>query len=127
MEKRFYLGAGLLAVILAISLWMTITTGNFHEPLAQQLQQASEVALSGDLPEGKNQMEQVKVQWESRWERTAAVADHSAMDEIDSLFAQTATYAQAGREAEFAAHCDRLSELLQAMADAQRLQWWNIL
>jgi len=127
MERRFYLGIGLLAVFLAVGIWITVFMGNIHAPLARQLEQAAEEALTGDLQTGKNLMEQTRKSWEDKWKLTAAVADHSAMDEIDSLFAQTAAYARAEQPAAFAAYCSRLAELLRAMAEAHGLQWWNVL
>jgi len=49
------------------------------------------------------------------------------MDEIDSLFAQLEVFRQAGLWGDFSACCRRLSRLIEAMAEAHSLTWWNLL
>lgn len=127
MEKRFYLGVGILAFFLILGLVISMIVLNTGTPLSQQLAQASQEALSGDLETGISLAVQAKTQWEASWHSTAMVADHAPMDEIDSLFAQMEVYAQAGDRLHFGSYCARLSELVQAIVDAQRLNLWNLL
>lgn len=127
MERRFWLGVGILTVFLALGLWVTKSMSNVHEPVAQALEQAAQAALDGDLQTGISLADTAKNTWQAHWNGTAAVADHEPMEQIDGLFAQLETYATAGESANFAAYCARLSQLIEAMGDAHDLNWWNLL
>ena len=65
--------------------------------------------------------------WDKQWHRSAVLADHTPMDEIDGLFAQVQSYARAGNRADFAAGCSRLSKLVEAIGEAHAPGWWNLL
>ena len=69
---------------------------------------------------------QAKKEWENNWEKTACVADHGPMDEIDGLFAQMAYYAQTDASL-FGAGCARVRELVSAVSDGHQFTWWNFL
>ena len=125
--KRIWLGIGALVVFFVLGLWCSHAMDKLHTSLAQKLEQAAEAALAGDLQTGVTLAQEAKNSWEAHWHQTAALADHTPMDEIDSLFAQLESYAQAGQISEFAAHCSRLSTLVAATAEAHALSWWNLL
>ena len=127
MEKRFYFGLGLLIFFLILGLISSMILTNATIPLSHQLEQAAQEALSGSMEEGIFLADQANKAWESAWHGTAMVADHAPMDEIDSLFAQMDIYAKAGDPLHFGSYCARLSELVAAIADAQELNWWNLL
>ncbi len=127
MEKRFYWGLGLLAFFLAIGLLTTFCVDRACVPISAQLEQASEMALSGDLEQSVTLAQAAKAHWHSAWHRIAMVADHNPMDEIDSLFAQMQIHGQAQDAVAFGGYCARLSELVKAVADAHRFNWWNLL
>ena len=126
MEKRFYLGVGILAFFLILGLGISLIVSHIGTPISQQLAQASQEALSGNLEQGISLALQSRTQWEAAWHGTAMVSDHTPMDEIDSLFAQAELYAQAGDRLHFGSYCARLSELITAIADTQRFTWWNL-
>lgn len=123
---RFWLGAGLLAAFLALCLGVGVAMEQTHEPISAHLEQAAGACLDGDPQAGYALARQAHDRWRSGWNWVAAVSDHAPMDEIDSLFAQMETYAQAGLTGEFAACCNRLSQLVQAVAEAHSLHWWNL-
>lgn len=125
--RRFWIGVGLLVVFFAIGLWVCAATDAVHLPISEDLQQASEQALAGDLSGGIASAQHAKKLWQSHWNSTAAVADHAPMDEIDSLFAQLEAYAAAGAAEDFAASCARTALLVEAVAEAHRPAWWNFL
>ena len=127
MEKRFYLGIGLLALFLALGILSSVAIDKVSEPVSQDLELASREALSGDLEGSIQTARQAKEDWEASWQKVAMVADHGPMDEIDSLFAQMEVYADARDRLHFGSYCARLSELIEAVADAQRFTWWNLL
>lgn len=127
MEHRFYLGVCLLAVFLILGLFATFSMDSAAIPVAQQLEQAAQEALSGNMKTGISLAESAKAGWYDHWKCFATVSDHSPMDEIDGLFSEMDIYAQAADSVHFSACCAQLSELVEAMADAHRFTWWNLL
>lgn len=127
MEKRFYLGIGILTVFLVLGLVMSAVIENASRPVSRQLEQASQSAAAGNLDAGVALAQQAKNAWHASWRGFATVADHTPMDEIDSLFAQVDAFAAAGDSTGFSAYCARLAELVEAISDAHRLSWWNLL
>lgn len=127
MEKRFYWGLGILAVFLALGILTTLCLDQASEPISTQLEQAAEKALGGEWAESLRLAQEAKANWQDSWHRIAMVADHTPMDEIDSLFAQMDIHGQAGDTVVFGGYCARLSELVEAVADAHRFNWWNLL
>ena len=124
--KRGWLGLGILLVFLALGLWSSRTVERIYTPLTRQLEEASAVALSGDLERGMHLAQAARDTWHAYWRKTAALSNHAPMDEIDALFSRTVIFAQAGNRTDFAAHCAQLSALVEACAEAHRLTWWNL-
>lgn len=125
--KRIWLGIGILSLFLALGLWSSYSAAKLHDPLAHDLEKAARSALSGDLEAGKAQAKEAKEQWESQWHKSAILADHTPMDEIDGLFARLEVFSQTENTEAFAACCQQLSKLISATAEAHSLTWWNIL
>ena len=127
MGRRFWIGVGTLCVFLAAGLGITWGMEKIHEPAAQTLSRAAQTAMDGDMEQASALARQAHDRWEHYWNLTASVADHSPMDDIDSLFAEMEIYAQAGEQNHFAACCAQLSKLLGSMSDAHAFSWWNML
>ena len=127
MEKRFYLGLGILALFLILGLAVTWGMERVSGPASQLLEQATEEILRGNLEEGVALAQKARGIWEKGWRAVALVADHSPMDEIDGLFAQMDYLAKAGDRIQLGACCARVAELVEAVADAHALTWWNII
>ena len=125
--KRLYIGAVLLAVMLAAGIFLTAAFNGIHEPLSDRLQEAQAAAAAGDWEKAGDLMEQAREKWEKHRRFTAAVADHEPLEEMDSLFARLEALYQLRDAVEFAADCAQLSRLAEAMAESQRLSWWSIL
>ncbi len=124
---RGWLGAGLLALFLALGVVTMHLMDDAHLPTGDLLEQAAELALQGDMEKGVTLGQKAKNRWERQWQATATVADHSPMDDVDALFAEMEVYAAAGEEPHFAACCQELAKRVQAVAEAHRFSWWNIL
>lgn len=124
---RFWLGVCLLAVLLALGLWINLKMTNMQQSISQTLEEAAKQTMDGDFSAGISLAKQAKDAWEIHWRGTASVADHAPMDEIDGLFAQLAVYAKAGQSGDFAAVCSRLAQLADAIGEAHSLTWWNLL
>lgn len=125
--KRGWLGVGILAAFLALGLVVSALACKAHQPAADILEQAAEKTLAGDFAEGIALGMDAKARWKRQWNGTAAIADHSPMDEVDALFAEMEIYARAGEQPHFAACCKELAQRLEAIADAHRFSWWNVL
>lgn len=124
---RFWLGIGLLVGLLALGLWVSTAMNGLHSPISQTLETAAQRCLAGDTEGGVSLSRQAQHSWQTHWRCTASVADHTPMEEIDGLFAQTEAYAKAGQWADFASHCARLAKLVEAVGEAHSLNWWNLL
>ena len=124
---RFWLGVCLLCLGFGLGLWSMYAMGAVNEPVSRLLEEAAQAALSGDLEQGIMLADRAQTAWEDCWHLTASAADHAPMDEIDSIFAQVSTYAQAGSPTDFAAFCARLAQLVDAVGEAHSLTWWNLL
>lgn len=127
MEKRFYMGLGILVVFLILGLVVVWAMGQVSQPIVSRLEQAAAAVRSGDLVKGAQFAQQARELWKTGWKQVALAADHSPMDEIDGLFAQIDYFAQAGNATELGACCARVAELVEAVGDAHALTWWNIL
>lgn len=127
MGKRFYLGVGILIAFLALGLGTSFLMAQMHQSAAQALEEASALALSGQMEQAVSLAEDAYQQWDRHWKFTASVADHAPMDDVDQLFAEMTVYAQAEEREHFAACCAQLSQLVTGMSNAHCLAWWNFI
>ena len=125
--KRFLIGVTVLVFLLAISLFVAISAENMYKPVIRLLEEASGIALSGDFAVAKSRAEQAQRLWDKNKNATATVADHTPMEEIDHLFAETKVYATAEEVPHFAACCAQLAAMVRDMRDAHALNLWNLL
>jgi len=124
---RGWFGVGILAVFLILGFVIAGQMDDAHLPTGELLSQAAEMTLNGEFEGAVALGMEAKDRWEKQWNGTAAVADHSPMDEVDALFAEMEIYAQTGEEPHFAACCKELAQRVQAVTDAHRFSWWNLL
>ena len=124
---RFLLGIGLMAALFALGFWTATAMDDLHTPISEILEEAASESLSGNFENAIALAQQAYTRWQHHWHHTASVSDHTPMDEIDGLFAQIKTYANAGLKEEFAAYCARLALWIDAVGDAHQLTWWNLL
>lgn len=127
MGKRFYLGICLLIVLLLLGLGTAFGMSAIHTPEVALLKQAEELALEGDFAQAAQLASQAKSRWMHYRQLTAAVADHTPMDEAERLFAEMEIYARAQEEAHFAACCSQLQIMCKAVANAHSPAWWNLM
>lgn len=125
--KRLWLGVVILAVLLTGGTVVTCSMNATHSQISHTLQQAADTAMAGDLNKAVELAADAKQQWERHWRFTAAFADHTPMDELDSLFAEMEIFAEARDMPHFAVCCASLAKAAQAMADSHNLSWWNLL
>lgn len=124
---RFFLGLGLLLALFGLCFTVMVYAQRTCAPLSDKLDQAAGAALSGDTAGALTTVRSCRRDWDALWGKTAAFTDHAPMDEIDSLFSQLEAYGASGNREHMAAVCARLSELVQAIGEAQQLSWRNFL
>ena len=124
MERRFYLGVGILMVVLALGLLTQWAMEKCQQPPALLLEQAVQTE---DFQAATELAQEARTLWEQKRKEVAAVADHTPMDEIDEVFAELEIYAREREQVHFVACCNRLASLLRAVSDAHQLNWWNVL
>ena len=127
MEKRFYLGVVILLLLLGLGIAATVGMKAVHSPVEEALKDSAELAVAGDLPAALRQAREAYDLWQRSHRFTASLADHSPMDDTDTLFQEMLVYGQMGEVPHFAACCRQLAVLVQAIYDAHSFTWWNIL
>ena len=126
MEKRFYLGLSILAVILAASIGVTLGMRAIHEPVQQMLIQAADTA-EADLGQSLSLAQKAYDRWQHYYSMTASFADHSPMDDTDTLFQEMLVYGQMEEIPHFIACCRELTVMTEAMYDAHAFSLKNLL
>lgn len=124
---RLWIGIGLLIVLLALTIGISVGMDAIHQPIAEKLEKAGEAALEGTWDKADRLWREAQEEWETHWAISAAVADHSPMDDVDRLYAQLEVFSRERETVHFAATCMELSQLTQAMGDAHSPDWWNLL
>lgn len=123
--KRSWIGGGILAVLLVVSLLTGWGMSRLHAPIARELDQAAVWAQKNDWPQALALAQSARDRWDRGRDLAACVADHTPMEEIDNLFAQLSQYAQGDERTEFATTCAELACRTRAMAQAHGLTWWS--
>lgn len=125
--KRLWIGLGLLAAILVAGLWTSAELGRIHTGIAEDLTHSAKAAQSGQWEQADTLWENGFSQWQERWHFSAALADHTVLDEIDGLFAQAKIYRERRDGLSYAALCARLSTAIDALQEGHQFSWWNLL
>ncbi len=125
--KRGWLGIGLLAVLLALGIFLQFSMDQIHTHCADTLEQAAQAAENGQWERAAALADQAYQGWQKGSGLTAAVADHSPMDEVDMMYAELRVYAGEQENPHFSATCVRLAELIRAVAEAHRFTLQNLL
>lgn len=125
--KRAWFGAGLLIVLLGISLGVAWCMDEIHAPIAADLKRAAECAQLGNWRNAEHFSRRAEEVW-NRWEHfRACFADHTPTEEVAAELAAMGIARQEREATEFAASCARVAKMVQAVGDAHALRWWNLL
>ncbi len=125
--KRLWIGVLILAVLLSGSLAISIAMARIHRPIAQDLELAAQEALDGHWSEALALAQQANDRWEKYHRFTAAFADHTPMDEMDTLLEELEVYAKQRENPHFSATCAHLYFMATAIAESHDISWWNLL
>ncbi len=124
---RGVIGIVLLLTLLAGGMFTQWTMDKIEAPISQELTQAARAGSRALWDTALLHQETAARAWQKSWRLTAAFADHMPMEDIDSLFARLPIYAAQQEGAEYAAACQELARRIEAVADAHRLTWWNLM
>lgn len=123
--KRIWIGIGILTVLLALVVGVQTAMRRIHLPIEEDLIRARNAALAGDWEKATAHADRARKRWEDYHELTATVADHSPMDELDTLFAELTVYGRERETPHFAATCSAAAQIAEAMADAHAIKLGN--
>ena len=124
---REAVGMVLLAVLFLTGLLVSWDMGRTHTAISGYLEDAAWFALSGNWKNAREAASAAEHNWESHRNLSSLLADHTPMEEIDALFAEINICSVARNAGDFAASCNYLSRKVEAMGEAHRLSWQNIL
>ena len=125
--KHLRFGAGLLAALLAISLWMGSSLESVHDGPAKDLEKAADAALKEEWPLACALYLRSEKHWLKYRNRSAALAHHDPLSQIDGGFASLEAYAECKDAAAFSAACAQLARQLRSLHQSHGLHWWNLL
>ena len=125
--KHLWIGALLLCCLLVLGAVVSYGVQQVQKPLTAQLEQAAEAGFGEDWTNAEGFLTAARDQWEKYRNFLAAVVDHKPMEEIDSLFGEVEVYQKIKDSTLFAGTCQKLGQLTQAIGEAYRLSWWNLL
>ena len=125
--KRFIIGLITLSLLFVIGLFVAIATKEMYRPVTSLLENASHTALNGSFDAAVADAQKAQALWDKHKNKTATIADHTPMEEIDQLFTEAEIYAKSEEKPHFAACCAQLASAVQNMADAHAMNLWNLL
>lgn len=125
--KRCWIGAALLALMLAGSVAVSWAMPRLHQPVARQLEQAAAFAQQGRMDQAQHAVSQARRDWGKGRALRGLVSDHTPGEAIDSALAELTAWSQGRDQDAFAAACARTAALVEAMADSHSLSWFNFL
>ena len=125
--KRGWIGLILLGCLLLGGVLSSRYMTREQETLAQAVEAAAQDARAGQWESACRRLRETRHAWNRGWKKTAVFADHAPMEEINGLFAQLEVYGRRREILSFSAACAELKCQLEAMADAHKLSWENLL
>ena len=127
MQYRMWLGITLILLFFLLGMYTSVATEQICTPIIDVLQQAGDYAAVGQLDTASTLTVQANKQWKTNRNKLALIADHTPMDEIDGLFEKAKMYAKTGAMQDFSATCAQLTQLVDAICEAHKLTWWNLI
>ena len=125
--KHLWFGVGLLAALLAASLWLGDGMEALHEDPARDLEKAADAALAGDWDLAEALYIRSANLWQRRRSAAAVLIHHDAVDEIEMGFSALRNYIRCKEVPSFTAACSQLAYQLRSIPQSHRFRWWNLL
>lgn len=125
--KRFWLGLGILAALLILGFWVQHSSKDLHKPVVDALKKAQSSAVAEDWEQTEKMVEQAEKHWHSAMDIRSAVCDHDYLEEINTGFAALEVWRKAEDPCATAALCAELINRINALEEAQKLSFRNVL
>lgn len=125
--NRLWIGVGILVVLLIAGVVMLLVSWDFNAEFSDGLEQAGELALSGNWVAAEKKAAQSREKWERYRLFWASSTDHEPVEQMQNLFSQLEIYQRRQMEVDFAAVCRHLVNLAEAIDESHSLSWWSIL
>lgn len=125
--KHLWIGAGLLALLLAVSLLLGGSLENIHHTPAKDLEKAAEAALKEDWGLASALYLRAEKHWQKHRDLTAALANHEPIGQIDAGFSMLKSFARCEDISSFSSTCSQLAQQLRSLPQPHSFRWWNLL
>lgn len=125
--RSFYVPAGLLAVILAFSLWTCRYVDQRTDHWNALLEEINELARQENWEQAEEGLSAAYDDWESSQTFLHTIMDHSELDEAENLFAGSFAACQERDGADFHMLLAQLMGQLRLLAETQSISIKNVL
>lgn len=125
--NRLWIGVGILVILLVMGIGLLWGSRVFFEELSQEVEQAGELALSGNWQAAGEKAAKSREKWEHWRKFWSSFTDHEPVEQVQALFSQLELYEKQRLEVDFAAVCLNLSQLAEAIDESHSLRWWSVL
>lgn len=125
--KKGWLAVGLLAAMVALSLWHVSALGGLTGDLGEQLRRAEKLAEQGDWDKAAELTWAASEQWDGRAFYLHVTLDHKTADDIAVGFAETLEFLEWQESGEYSAANARLMEQLKLLGEVERPNLENLL
>ena len=125
--KRFWFAAGLLAAMLALSLWNAAYIQKLADSITQQLELSQTMAARGAWEQAARITGQCQQEWEDNHAYLHIVSRHADTDEILLSFRELEQYLNLEEMDQYAAENLSLITRIGLLAEMEQPDWLNVL
>lgn len=125
--KKGWLAIGLLAGMVALSLWHVSALRGLTTELGEQLHRAEALAEQGDWDKAAELTRAASERWDGRAFYLHVTLDHKTTDDIAVGFAETLEFLEWQEAGEYSAANARLMEQLELLGEVERPNLENLL
>ena len=125
--KREWLAAALLAALVALATWHTLSISALTADLTAALEQAETFAEAEDWDRARTVTEEAQSRWDRADFRLHVTLDHAVVDEVSVGFAETLEFLDLEERGEYSAANARLMERLALLGEMERPTLANLL
>ena len=125
--KKGWLAIGLLAGMVALSLWHVSALRGLTTELGEQLRRAEALAEQGDWDKAAELTRAASERWDGRAFYLHVTLDHKTADDIAVGFAETLEFLEWQEAGEYSAANARLMEQLELLGEVERPNLENLL
>lgn len=127
MGRRFWIGIGLLVILLGIGLWIGMAMKSQYTPMQETLRQAAQEAIRGNPEQGAALATDAQKLWRAASSATACIAQHEPLERIERLFHRMHIYMETEQWGDFAACCVEVAGQIEAVGKSAQFSWTNLL